>query len=187
MIKYRGTRFKIYLFFLLILLTGVFIGALVSGIIPTEQCENIVLPLKKTGQRNYGVIFSKSFFGCIKPVLFMWVLGFSGIAVYCNMLAVVYKGGVLGVALGAFMKIYGIGKGMLISACGILPQYFVFVPVLMYVCIATFEFSGSKQKPKRKFANYVLHLVIALMGCLFTALMDTYVTSLLLRLCMNGE
>ena len=187
MIKHKGTRFKIYLFFVLVLLAGVLIGALVSGILPQEQCENIVLPLKKTGQQNYGDVFLKSFFGCIKPAVFMWISGFLSIGVYCNILAVVYKGGILGLVLGVLMKTYGTGRGILVTACGILPQYFVFIPVLMYVCIATFEFSGSKQKPKRKFVNYVLHLAIALMGCLLAALTDTYVTSLLLQLCMNGE
>ncbi len=187
MIKYKGTRLKIYLFYVLILLTGVLIGSLVSGIFPAEQCENIVLPLKKAETQQYGFVFAKSFLQCLKPVLFMWVLGFFGIAVYSNMIAVVYKGGVLGVAISTILKTYGIGRGILVSVCGILPQYFVFIPVLMYVCTATFEFSGSKQKQKRKIVNYILHLIIAFLGCLFTALMDTYVTSLLLQLCMNGE
>lgn len=170
-----------------VLLVGVLIGALVSAILPSEQCTNIVLPIKKSELINYGVIFSKSFIGCIKPVLFMWISGFFNIAVYCNMIAVIYKGMVLGVALGSLIKAYGAGRGILVIAGGILPQYFVFIPVLMYMCIATFEFSRSKQKPKRKLINYVLHILIATMGCLFTALTDTYVTSLLLRLCMNGE
>lgn len=187
MIKYKGTRFKIYLFYVLILLTGVLIGSLVSGILPAEKCEGIVLPLKKTESQQYGFVFSKSFLQCVKPVLFMWFFGFFGIAVYSNMIAVIYKGGVLGVAVSTILKTYGIGRGILVSVCGILPQYFVLVPVLMYVCTATFEFSGSKQKQKRKIVNYVLHLVIALIGCLFTALADTYVTSLMLRFCMNGE
>ena len=187
MIKNKGTRFKIYLFFVLIFLAGVLIGSIVSGILPKEQVENIVVPLKKTDFQNYGFVFVKSFLGCVKPVAFMWIAGFFSVNVYCNMIAVIYKGAVLGVAAGSLMKVCGAGRGILVSVCGVLPQYFVFVPVLMYICIATSEFSRSKQKAKRKFINYVLHLVIALMGCLFAALTDTYVTSLLLRLCMNGE
>ncbi|MBR2846819.1 MAG: stage II sporulation protein M [Clostridia bacterium] len=186
-IKYNGTRFKIYLFFAVVLLTGVLIGALVSGILTVEKCEEIVLPIKKSGQQNYGSAFPGSFLRCVKPVIFMWVCGFSNIAVYCNMVAVLYKGGVLGVAIGAILKAYGTGRGILVSLCGVMPQYFVVIPVLMYVCTATFEYSMSKQNRKRKLINYVLHLVIALMGCLLAALTDTYVTSLLLRLCMNGE
>lgn len=187
MIKNQGTTFKIYLFFTLVLLTGVFIGSLVSGMLPAEKCADIVFPVEKFESQNYGFIFGKSFLQCVKPVLLMWLSGFLNIAVYSNMIAIMYKGVVLGVSVGALLKTYGIGKGMVVFACGIMPQYFVFVPVLMYVCIATFEFSKSRQKPKRKFVNYVLHLMIALIGCLFTALTDTYVTSLLLRLCMNGE
>ena len=187
MIKYTGTRFKIYLFFAVVLLAGVLIGSFVSEMLPAEQCADIVLPLEKTGPQNYGITFSNSFLGCVKPVLFMWIFGFFYIAVYCNMIAILYKGGVLGVAIGAILKTYGTGRGIIVSLCGIMPQYFVFVPVLMYVCTATFEYSMSKQNRKRKLVNYVLHLVIALLGCLLAALTDTYVTSLLLRLCMNGE
>ncbi|MBR2471914.1 MAG: stage II sporulation protein M [Clostridia bacterium] len=186
-IKYKVTRFKIYLFFVLVFLTGVLIGSFVSGILPAQHCEDIALPLKQAREQSYGFVFAKSFLGCVKPVVFMWIAGFFGFAVYCNMIAVVYKGGILGIMTGVLLKTYGIGRGIVVSVCGILPQYMVFIPVLMYVCMATFEFSTSKQKPKRKIINYVLHLVIALMGCLFTALTDTYVTSLLLQLCMNGE
>ena len=187
MIKYKATRFKIYLFFVLVFLTGVFIGSLVSGILPAEQCQGFVLPLEQARDKSYGFIFVKSFSECVKPAVFMWISGFFGISIYCNTIAVVYKGGILGMMTGVLLKTYGTGKGILISVCGILPQYLVFAPVLIYGCIATFEFSKSKQKPKRKNANYVLNLMIILIGCMVTALMDTYVTSLFLRLCMNGE
>lgn len=182
-----GVRFKVYLFFAFVLVAGVLIGTLMTEIIPPEQYKDMLVPITKTEQHAYGAVFKSSFLQSVKPVIFMWILGVFGISVYCNMLVVGYKGGVLGFAAGALLKTYGIGKGMVAVLCGILPQYFVFIPVLMYICTATFEFSKSNQTPGRKIINYVLHLMVALMGCLFAALSDTYITSLLLRLCMNGE
>ncbi len=183
----KGIAFKLCLFFSLVFLTGVIIGSLATGIIMPEKCTEIATPIKNIGQTNSKTVFLTAFFGCVKPVLFMWIAGFFAISVYCNMIAVVYKGTVLGVTTGAILRVYGMGKGIIISACGILPQYFLFIPVLIYTCIATFEFSKSQQNPKRKLTNYFIHLVIILMGCLLTAISDTYITSLLLRLCMIGE
>ena len=121
--KYKGAAFKTYLFFVLVLLTGVFIGALTAGILSAEKCADAVIPFENRGITSYGIVFRKSFLQWIKPVLFMWISGFFGFSIYSNMVAVIYKGAVLGAAAGAFLKTYGAGKGMLLSLCGILPQY----------------------------------------------------------------
>lgn len=117
-------------------------------------------------------VFTESFKSFLKPCFIIWFSGFTGISVYFSAMTLAYRGGVFGYLVACIVKNYGIGPAL----CVTLPQNILFFPFLLLISL-----SAALQK-KNSTLGYVLVLGLIVIICLLSALLDTYITSLLIRL-----
>ena len=117
-------------------------------------------------------VFTESFKSFLKPCFIIWISGFTGVSVYFSAITLAYRGGIFGYLTACIIKNYGIGQAL----CVTLPQNILFFPFLLLISLC-----AAKQK-KNGSPGYVLTLGLIVIVCALSALLDTYVTSFLIRL-----
>ena len=151
--------------FILTFIAGVTAGAVFARISAQAAIFNITTASKMT-------VFVNSFKSFLKPCLIIWISGFTRYSVYFSSGTLVYRGGILGFVTGSVIKTYGIGAAL--SAT--LPQNIVFFPFLLFISLAA---AGQK---KGGHAEYIILLLLTGLVCSLSALIDTYITSVLIKL-----
>lgn len=181
--SFTTQHLKIYIIFFGIFFAGLCAGAAVANIVSPETCNAMVKPFQAGGADNNVQVLGNSFLSFIKPVIFMWLMGFTGISIYCILISLSYKGAILGFVIGAFLRSYGLSNGLLASLAGVLPQNLIYIPVLFICAVFAYQYSlvrkGNSLKAK---INYFGKLLICAGGCLAAALVDAYITSFFIGL-----
>ena len=151
--------------FILVFISGVTAGsvfAMLGG-------DGNVLPVASASKLT---VFTESLKSFLKPCFIIWLLGFTGFSVYFSAAALAYRGGVFGYLVACIIKNHGLWA----SLCATLPQNIIFFPFLLLISL-----SAATQK-KNGSLGYILVLGLAIIVCSVSALVDTYITSLLIKL-----
>ncbi|MBR6523878.1 MAG: stage II sporulation protein M [Clostridia bacterium] len=117
-------------------------------------------------------VFAESFKSFLKPCFIIWLSGFTGISVYFSATTLAYRGGIFGYLVAFIIKNHGIGPAL----CVTLPQNIIFFPFLLFISLC-----AALQK-KKGLAGYFLTLGLIVIVCALSALLDTYLTSFLIRI-----
>lgn len=184
MLRIRNFNYRLILIIYVIFTAGISVGAGIVNLLSPELCEKLVQPFKNASAVNdYAAVFKNSMISHFKAVAFIWVSGFTPAAPYCIIAAVAYKGGILGLFIGAMIKNYGAANGAAYSVCAVLPHNIIYLPVLFWVSAAAYGIWQSRQSRIPPPTGHYFGMFIAvLLLCAAAALTDTYVTSFFIKL-----
>ena len=147
--------------------------------------------LKNGSEVDHLQLLKKSIINNIILVLFMWFVGSTVIGIPFVMGMVAFRGFCLGYTISSIIAIWGTGKGMLFFVTSLLLQNLIFIPCLIALAVSGIKLYKSIIKDKRKenikfeifrhtiFSLFVLILLVA------SSLIETYVSSNLLELCIG--
>lgn len=167
-------RFKISLIFAAFFVVGVFAGTMVSGLISAEKCYEMISPFAMQCKNSKTDVFISAFLHSVKPLIFMWIFGYTAISFYCGGIALLYRGAILGFTSGGLMRIYGIAKGCILIFAGIFPHNVIYIPLLVYAATVIFIYSKNRKYINSK--SFLLVVVILIVGSLVTSLCDSVIT-----------
>lgn len=167
-------RFKITLMFSALFVAGVFIGTFSSGLISAERCFAMINPFVSQCGKSRTEVFVSSFLYSVKPLIFMWICGFTQAAFYCCGAALLYRGGILGFVSGGIVRMYGAAKGCILIFAGILPQNIIYIPLIVYAASVVFIYSKNRKYINIKSMFFIGGLFV--IGSLIASLCDSVIT-----------
>lgn len=189
---------KAYIIVSIILLIGIILGVILINNMNEVQKQEIstylsdfTTALKNGSEVDHLQLLKKSIINNIILVLFMWFVGSTVIGIPFVMGMVAFRGFCLGYTISSIIAIWGTGKGMLFFVTSLLLQNLIFIPCLIALAVSGIKLYKSIIKDKRKenikfeifrhtiFSLFVLILLVA------SSLIETYVSSNLLELCIG--
>lgn len=189
---------KAYIIVSIILLIGIILGVILINNMNEVQKQEIntylsdfTTALKSGSEVDHLQLLKKSIINNIILVLFMWFVGSTVIGIPFVMGMVAFRGFCLGYTISSIIAIWGTGKGMLFFVTSLLLQNLIFIPCLIALAVSGIKLYKSIIKDKRKenikfeifrhtiFSLFVLILLVA------SSLIETYVSSNLLELCIG--
>lgn len=189
---------KAYIIVSIILLIGIILGVILINNMNEVQKQEIstylsdfTTSLKNGSEVDHLQLLKKSIINNIILVLFMWFVGSTVIGIPFVMGMVAFRGFCLGYTISSIIAIWGTGKGMLFFVTSLLLQNLIFIPCLIALAVSGIKLYKSIIKDKRKenikfeifrhtiFSLFVLILLVA------SSLIETYVSSNLLELCIG--
>lgn len=167
-------RFKISVIFAVLFVAGVFMGSIVSGFLSAEKCYEMISPFAVQCKKQRADVFISAFLYSVRPLIFMWIFGFTGISFYCCGTALLYRGSVLGLVAGGLIRIYGAANGCILILSGILPHNIIYIPLLIYAASVIFIYSRNRKYINLK--SFLFFACILIIGSLITSLCDSVIT-----------
>ncbi len=146
-----------------------FISGVTAGSVFSLFCADGNIPTVTSAPKL--TVFAESFKSFFKPCFVTWLSGFTRFSVYFSAVVLAYRGCVFGYLIAWFIK----NSGIVSAVAATLPQNIIFFPFLLFVCIAA-------ASQKKKYYGYVILFVLIILICSGSALLDTYLTSFLLKL-----
>ncbi len=189
---------KSYMIISLILLIGIILGVIfVNNMNETQTKEvqtyltNFINALKDGSTIDNGALLKKSILNNLLLVLFMWFVGSTVIGIPIVIGMVAFRGFCLGYTISAGIGVWGTGKGILFFASTMLLQNLIFIPCMMALAVSGMKLYKSIMKDKRKenikfeiFRHTIFSLII--LACLLlSSFIETYISTILLTLCIS--
>lgn len=187
----------LYVFLIVLFAAGAAFGALATGSLDADQRVELVQYLEfflaafDGGQEAPppAQIFHAAFFGYLRTIGFMLVLGLTVVAAWAVPIIVFLRGFILGFAVG-FLVSHFSWTGLLITVFAVLPQNVLAIPavVLMAGGAAAFAFTVFRQGRRdaavirQAGSRLALITLLALLAVTVASLMEGYLAPALLRL-----
>ena len=197
-VKHIKDNLKAYLIVSIILLIGIVLGVILVNKMNDSQKEQVSTyltdftnALKGDSQIDQLQLLKKSVINNILLVLFMWFVGSTVIGIPLVLGMVAFRGFCLGYTISSAISIWGTGKGMLFFASSLLLQNLIFIPCLIALAVSGIKLYKSIMKDKRKenikfeIFRHTIFSVFILVFLLVSSLIETYVSSNLLTLCIG--
>ncbi|RFA37187.1 stage II sporulation protein M [Virgibacillus dokdonensis] len=183
----------IYLFMVILFLTGVIFGAILVNSMNFVQKQDLFFYLERffkqitdNEQANYDEIFKNSFFYHIKYLLLLFVLGLSVIGLPLVWILIFLKGLVIGFSVGFMVNQLGL-NGLLIATLSIAPQNFIIIPVYIVAGSLAMIFSLTllsklftnkiAQPVFQPFGRYVILFSLLALFASVAALLETFIAN----------
>ncbi|WP_121639769.1 stage II sporulation protein M [Virgibacillus sp. Bac330] len=183
----------IYLFMVILFLTGVIFGAILVNSMNFVQKQDLFFYLERffkqitdNEQANYDEIFKNSFFYHIKYLLLLFVLGLSVIGLPLVWILIFLKGLVIGFSVGFMVNQLGM-NGLLIATLSIAPQNFLIIPVYIVAGSLAMIFSLTllsklftnkiAQPVFQPFGRYVILFSLLALFASVAALLETFIAN----------
>lgn len=177
-------KYKIWVLFSALFMTGVFAGCLISGLTPLQLCLDAVKPFNTAPCGTKMQVFTSAFYFASKPLVFVFLLALTKASFYFNGTLLLYRGALLGFISSALLRVYGTKSGILLVLAGILPHYTVYIPLILYVCTYTFIYSKNRRAFRRM--QVISFLAVTLICLIFYSLCDSLITYELLKRGIEG-
>ena len=189
---------KAYVIISFILLIGIILGIIFINYMNDSQSQevenyltNFINSLKNGSTIDSGQLLKKSIGNNLFLVLFMWFVGSTVIGIPIVVGMVAFRGFCLGYTISASIAVLGTGKGILFFVTTMLLQNLIFLPCIMALAVSGIKLYKSIMKDKRKenvkfeiFRHTIFSLII-LIALLLSSLIETYVSTNLLMLCIS--
>ncbi|NBJ70234.1 MULTISPECIES: stage II sporulation protein M [Clostridia] len=183
----------IYLFMVILFLTGIIFGAILVNSMNFVQKQDLFFYLERffkqvtdNEQAAYIEIFKNSFFYHIKYLLLLFVLGLSVIGLPLVWILIFLKGLVVGFSVGFMVNQLGM-NGLLLASLSIAPQNFLIIPVYIIAGSLAMIFSLTllsklftnriAQPVFQPFGRYVLLFSLLILFASIAALLETFVSN----------
>ncbi|AUJ26345.1 MULTISPECIES: stage II sporulation protein M [Virgibacillus] len=183
----------IYLFMVILFLTGVIFGAILVNSMNFVQKQDLFFYLERFFKQitdnelaNYDEIFKNSFFYHIKYLLLLFVLGLSVIGLPLVWILIFLKGLVIGFSVGFMVNQLGM-NGLLIATLSIAPQNFLIIPVYIIAGSLAMIFSLTllsklftnkiSQPVFQPFGRYVILFSLLAFFASVAALLETFIAN----------
>lgn len=185
-------RKNIYVFLIVLLFVGIIFGSLFTTILD-EHDKTIVIEHIKSffvsiDNISYDNTLKSSLISNIFSIIFIWIMGASGIGIVLIPVFIFIKGFILGFSIGSIVFTYGF-KGILIAFVYIFPHDIITILALFILSLKSFNLSLSflKNLFSKKAIDYRLFgkkylklLVITLIICIISSLLEAFLSPILL-------
>lgn len=189
---------KAYIIISFILLIGIVLGIIFINHMNDSQSQevesyltNFINSLKNGSTIDNGQLLKKSIGNNLFLVLFMWFVGSTVIGIPIVIGMVAFRGFCLGYTISASVAVFGTGKGILFFVTTMLLQNLIFLPCMMALAVSGIKLYKSIMKDKRKenikfeIFRHTIFSFIILIGLLLSSVVETYVSTNLLVLCIS--
>ncbi|WP_077326810.1 stage II sporulation protein M [Virgibacillus siamensis] len=183
----------IYLFMIILFLTGVIFGAIIVNSMSFGQKEGLFFYLERffgqisgSGQIDNGEILKTSFLYHAKYLILLFILGLSVIGLPLVWVLIFLKGLVVGFSVGFIVNQLG-AKGLLLASLSIAPQNFLIIPVYLIAGSMSMIFSltllgklFSKKIPQpifQPFGRYMMIFFLLFAASFVAASMEAFVAN----------
>ena len=185
-------RKSILYFFLVLLFVGIIFGSLFITVLDEPDKMKVATQIKDFFSNmttiNHLSTLKSSLISNVFSVLFIWILGASGVGIIVIVLFIFIKGFIFGFSVGAITYTYGF-KGALIAFIYLFPHGFINLILLFILSIKSFNLSLSFLKnlfskhsiDYRLFGKkYLRLLVLVLLLFIVSSIFETYISPILL-------
>ncbi|WP_174613663.1 stage II sporulation protein M [Virgibacillus ihumii] len=183
----------IYMFMIILFLTGVVFGAIIVNGMSFGQKEGLFFYLERffgqlngSEQINNSEILKSSFLYHAKYLILLFILGLSVIGLPLVWILIFLKGLVVGFSVGFIVNQLG-AKGLLLASLSIAPQNFLIIPVYLIAGSMAMIFSltllgklFSKKIPQpifQPFGRYIMIFSLLLIASLAAASLEAFVAN----------
>lgn len=183
----------IYLFMLVLFLTGVIFGAVIVNSMNFVQKQDLFFYLERFFEKiagsqeiDNGEILKNSFFYHAKYLLLLFILGLSVIGLPIIWVLLFLKGLVVGFSVGFIVNQLGL-KGLFLASLSIAPQNVIVIPIYLIagslsmifsLTLLNKLFSRRLSRPiLQPLSRYAIVFTLLLAGALLAALMEAYVSN----------
>lgn len=176
--RLRVSRRKLLGFYLIVLLIGVGMGVAAVAWAGEQQCAVAKSALEQAigNEIDCKQVFQTAAWDYMKPLIWIWLSGFFPCFMPVSGFAVWYKGVFFGYGVGMLVKVFG-GRGLLLVSATLLPQYLLFLPMLILFAYLCAEMFCGRTIYKEGLLHYVLLFMIGLVACWFCAWTDGYIVA----------
>lgn len=183
----------IYLFMLVLFLTGVIFGAVIVNSMGFVQKQDLFFYLEQFFEKiagskeiENGEILTSSFFYHAKYLLLLFILGLSVIGLPIVWILLFLKGLVVGFSVGFIVNQLGF-KGLFLASLSIAPQNLLIIPIYLVagslsmifsLTLLNKLFSRRMSRPiLQPLSRYAIVFTLLLAGALLAALIEAYVSN----------
>ena len=197
-IKHVKDNLKSYIIVSLILLIGIILGVFFVNNMNDSQSEelktyitNFINSIKQGYTINNIELFKKSMGNNLLFTFLMWFIGSTVIGIPIVFGIVAFRGFCLGYTISSSIAVLGTGKGILFFVVTILLQNLIFIPCMLALAVSGIKLYKSIMKDKRKenikieVFRHTAFSLLMLAFLLLSSLIETYVSTNLLLLCIQ--
>ena len=197
-VQHVKDNLKAYMLVSMILLIGIILGViLINNMNETQKQEistylsDFTTSLKNGSEIDQLQLLKKSITNNVILVLFMWFAGSTVIGIPLVIGMVAFRGFCLGYTISSAIAIWGTGKGILFFASTLLLQNLIFIPCIIALAVSGIKLYKSIMKDKRKenikfeIFRHTIFSLFVLVLLLISSLIETYISSNLLTLCIG--
>ena len=197
-VQHVKDNLKAYMLVSMILLIGIILGViLINNMNETQKQEistylsDFTTSLKNGSEIDQLQLLKKSITNNVILVLFMWFAGSTVIGIPLVIGMVAFRGFCLGYTISSAIAIWGTGKGILFFVSTLLLQNLIFIPCIIALAVSGIKLYKSIMKDKRKenikfeIFRHTIFSLFVLVLLLISSLIETYISSNLLTLCIG--
>lgn len=183
----------IYIFMIILFLTGVIFGAIIVNSMNWAQKEDLFFYLERffgeiadKEQIENTEILKSSFFYHTKYLFLLFILGLSVIGLPIVWILLFLKGLVVGFSVGFIVNQIGM-KGLLLASLSIAPQNIIIIPIYIIAGSLSMIFSLTllgklfsrkvSQPVLRPFGKYVMFFTLLLAASVVASVLEAYVAN----------
>ncbi len=164
--------------FLIFLGIGGFMAARETTEKVAEFSNSIIYSVNQLSDTRFTT-FLNSLASISFTVMLMWFCGFLGkiCCIFICGAVISFKGVVTGYTIGMLIGAFNL-KGILVSVVSILPQYIILLPLMFFVSASAYGYTVKKISTKIYFLKAIIFTLIGA----FAAILDGYISSLLMKI-----
>lgn len=191
LMKHFQNNITIYIFMIILFLTGIVFGAIIVNSMSFIQKQDLFFYLERFfGQfdaklPNHVAIFKSSVFYHAKYLMLLFLLGLSVIGLPVVWILLFLKGLMIGFSVGFIVNQLGV-KGLFLAALAIAPQNLLIIPIYIVAGSLSMIFSLKllskifthkiSQSILRPFQRYILIFFLLFAISIFAAVIEAYVS-----------
>lgn len=189
---------KAYLLVAMILLIGIILGVIFVNNLQEKQSQEVqsyvdefVTALQEGSRIDTGKLLHSSIKNNLILAVVMWFAGSTVIGIPIVLGIVWYRGFCLGYTISSLIAVMGIRKGCLFFVTSMLLQNLILIPCILALAVSGIKLYKSIIKDKRKEnikIEIIRHTLFSLMMLVFlviASVLETYLSSNLLMLCIQ--
>ena len=189
---------KSYLIVAVIFIIGIVIGVIFINNANTNQMEeiqsyinNFVSSLKQDYHIDKVELMKSSIGDNLILIISMWFIGSTVIGIPIVLGIVAFRGFCIGYTVSSIIGTLGVQKGMLFLFSTIFMQNLIFIPVILCMSVSCIKLYKSIMKDKRRenikieIIRHTLMSIMLLLILIIASLIEVYISSNLLMLCIK--
>ncbi len=189
---------KSYIIVITIFIIGIILGVIfINNITESQTTEignyinNFINALKQDYRIDKGELLKSSLWDNLFLIVSMWFIGSTVIGIPIVFGIVLFRGFCIGYTISAIIGVLGVQKGIIFLLSTIFIQNLLFIPVIICMTVSCIKLYKSIMKDKRRenikleIIRHTLISIILLIILIISSLIEVYISTNLLMLCIN--
>lgn len=189
---------KSYIIVITIFIIGIILGVIfINNITESQTAEignyinNFINALKQDYRIDKGELLKSSLWDNLFLIISMWFIGSTVIGIPIVFGIVLFRGFCIGYTISSIIGVLGVQKGIIFLLSTIFIQNLLFIPVIICMTVSCIKLYKSIMKDKRRenikleIIRHTLISIILLIILVVSSLIEVYISTNLLMLCIN--